>query len=122
MTRETVRGRQDARWASRRGAAPQSGIQPQQNGTHFSICRRPTTRTEPGTHTRDLSLRSTSVHIVSSDSSFLFVKISLIRSASSSAVAPRRMVPLMGHVSTRMFPPAYEYVVSQRTWRAALGR
>ena len=36
---------------------------------HISIWRRPMTETEPSLQMRDLSLRSTSVHIVSSDSS-----------------------------------------------------
>ena len=37
---------------------------------YISIWRRPMTRTEPGSQTRLLSLRSTSEHMVSSDSSF----------------------------------------------------
>ena len=82
------------------------------NLLYFSICRRPITLTEPGLQIRDLSLRSTSVHIVSSLSSFLLVRISLMRSASSSASAPRRIVPEMGHVSTRI---PFCGVVSQRT-------
>ena len=68
---------------------------------YISICRRPITWTEPARQIRLLSLRSTSVHIVSSDSSFLSDRICLIRSASSSASRPRRIVPEIGHVSQR---------------------
>ena len=68
---------------------------------YISICRRPITWTEPARQIRLLSLRSTSVHIVSSDSSFLSDKICLIRSASSNASRPRRIVPEIGHVSQR---------------------
>ena len=68
---------------------------------YISIWRRPITRTEPGSQTRDLSLRSTSVHIVSSDSSFSELSSALICSASSIALPPRRIVPEIGQVSTR---------------------
>mmetsp|Transcript_18637 Transcript_18637/g.25615 ORF Transcript_18637/g.25615 Transcript_18637/m.25615 type:complete len:212 (-) Transcript_18637:179-814(-) len=68
---------------------------------YISICRRPSTCTLPGTQMRLLSLRSTSVHMVSSLSSFRFPSRSLIRRASSSASRPRAIVPEMGQVSTR---------------------
>ena len=57
------------------------------------------TWTEPARQMRDLSLRSTSVHMVSSLSSFLSASRVLMFSASSSAFAPRRIVPEIGHVS-----------------------
>ena len=59
------------------------------------------TWTLPGSQMRDLSLRSTSVHMVSSDSSFDELSSALMRSASSMGSRPRAMVPEMGHVSTR---------------------
>ena len=59
------------------------------------------TRTLPGSHTRDLSLRSTSVHMVSSDASFSEVRSLRICSASPMASAPRATVPEMGQVSIR---------------------
>mmetsp|Transcript_39807 Transcript_39807/g.112494 ORF Transcript_39807/g.112494 Transcript_39807/m.112494 type:complete len:234 (+) Transcript_39807:1207-1908(+) len=59
------------------------------------------TCTVPCSQIRDLSFRSTSVHIVISDSSFGSVRICLMFCASSRAFLPRRIVPLMGHVSTR---------------------
>ncbi len=68
---------------------------------YISICRRPITRTLPGTQTRDLSLRSTSVHMVSSDSSLAELSSDRMFSASSSGSVPRRMVPEIGQVSTR---------------------
>mmetsp|Transcript_81304 Transcript_81304/g.218655 ORF Transcript_81304/g.218655 Transcript_81304/m.218655 type:complete len:239 (+) Transcript_81304:761-1477(+) len=68
---------------------------------YISICRRPMTCTDPGLQMRDLSLRSTSVHMVSSLSSLRLLRSVRMFSASSMAVAPREMVPLMGHVSMR---------------------
>jgi hypothetical protein len=52
--------------------------------------RRASSRTEPGSQTRALSLRSTSVHIVSSTSSFSELISALSRAASSIASLPRR--------------------------------
>src|SRR5205823_3814125 len=52
---------------------------------YISIWRRPMTLTLPATQTRDLSLRSTSVHIVNSLSSFFELSSSRICSASSIA-------------------------------------
>ena len=66
---------------------------------YISICLRPMTCTDPALQMRDLSLRSTSVHMVSSLSSFLSLRICLMFSASSSASRPRRMVPEIGQVS-----------------------
>mmetsp|Transcript_13140 Transcript_13140/g.43880 ORF Transcript_13140/g.43880 Transcript_13140/m.43880 type:complete len:296 (-) Transcript_13140:352-1239(-) len=71
---------------------------------YISICRLPSTATEPGTQMRDLSLRSTSVHIVSSDSSLVEPSSSRTCEASSRASAPRSIVPEIGHVSTRSLP------------------
>ena len=68
---------------------------------YISICRRPITRTLPGTQTRDLSFRSTSVHMVSSDSSLAELSSSRMFSASARGSAPRRIVPEIGQVSTR---------------------
>ena len=68
---------------------------------YISICRRPITRTLPGTQTRDLSFRSTSVHMVSSDSSLAELSSSRMFSASPRGSAPRRIVPEIGQVSTR---------------------
>ncbi len=68
---------------------------------YISIWRRPMTWTLPGTQTRDLSLRSTSVHMVSSDSSFGEPSRVRMFSASSSGPAPRGIVPEIGQVSTR---------------------
>ena len=68
---------------------------------YISICRRPMTLTVPGTQTRDLSLRSTSVHMVSSDSSLEESSSVRMFSASSSGPAPRAIVPEIGQVSTR---------------------
>ena len=68
---------------------------------YISICRRPITRTLPGTQTRDLSLRSTSVHMVSSDSSLAEPSSTAMLAASSSGSAPRAIVPEIGQVSTR---------------------
>ena len=68
---------------------------------YISICRRPMTFTDPGTHTRDLSLRSTSVHMVSSDSSLADRSSVTMFAASSSGSAPRAIVPEIGQVSTR---------------------
>ena len=65
--------------------------------------RRPITLTEPGSQMRDLSLRSTSVHMVSSDSSFSEFSSVRIWRASAIGSAPRRMVPEIGQVST-LFP------------------
>ena len=66
---------------------------------YISICRRPMTLTVPGTQTRDLSLRSTSVHMVSSDSSLAESSSVRMFSASSSGPAPRAIVPEIGQVS-----------------------
>ena len=68
---------------------------------YISIWRRPMTWTEPGTQMRDLSLRSTSVHMVSSDSSLTLVRRVRMASASSTGLAPRAIVPEIGQVSTR---------------------
>ncbi len=68
---------------------------------YISIWRRPMTRTLPGTQTRDLSLRSTSVHMVSSDSSLAELSSARMFSASPSGSSPRAIVPEIGHVSTR---------------------
>ena len=68
---------------------------------YISIWRRPITLTLPGTDTRDLSLRSTSVHMVSSDSSLAELSRVRMFSASPRGSAPRRIVPEIGHVSTR---------------------
>jgi hypothetical protein len=54
------------------------------------------TCTEPGLQMRDLSLRSTSVHMVSSDSSFFELSSVWICCASPIASAPRLMVPGRG--------------------------
>ena len=59
------------------------------------------TRTLPGSQMRALSLRSTSVHMVSSASSLADSSSRRIWAASSSASRPRAMVPAMGAVSTR---------------------
>mmetsp|Transcript_27916 Transcript_27916/g.59763 ORF Transcript_27916/g.59763 Transcript_27916/m.59763 type:complete len:220 (-) Transcript_27916:676-1335(-) len=71
---------------------------------YISIWRRPMTWTDPGSQMRDLSLRSTSVHMVSSLSSFWFIMSDLTRRASSRASAPRATVPEIGQVSTRIAP------------------
>ena len=55
----------------------------------------------PGTQIRDLSLRSTSVHIVSSDSSLGEASSARMASASPSGSSPRAIVPAIGQVSTR---------------------
>ena len=68
---------------------------------YISICRRPMTCTEPGRQTRDLSLRSTSVHMVSSDSSFSELSSARICAASEIGSPPRAIVPEIGQVSTR---------------------
>mmetsp|Transcript_47538 Transcript_47538/g.133828 ORF Transcript_47538/g.133828 Transcript_47538/m.133828 type:complete len:218 (+) Transcript_47538:1160-1813(+) len=68
---------------------------------YISICRRPMTFTVPCLQIRDLSFRSTSVHMVISDSSFGSARMVLMFSASSKASLPLRIVPLMGQVSTR---------------------
>ena len=68
---------------------------------YISICRRPMTRTEPGSQTRLLSLRSTSEHMVSSLSSFFELSSLRICSLSEIASSPRRIVPEIGQVSTR---------------------
>ena len=57
--------------------------------------------TLPGSQTRDLSLRSTSVHMVSSDSSLFELSSVRICSASLDGSPPRAIVPEIGHVSTR---------------------
>ena len=70
----------------------------------ISICRRPITSTVPGTQTRALSLRSTSVHMVSSDSSLVEESRVRIWWASAIGFSPRSMVPDTGVVSTRYRP------------------
>src|SRR3982750_1945556 len=55
---------------------------------YISIWRRPITRTEPGLQMRDLSLRSTSVHIVSSDSSLVEFRSSRMLAAAAGGSAP----------------------------------
>ena len=59
------------------------------------------TLTVPGTQTRDLSLRSTSVHMVSSDSSLSELISAAMFSASRRASPVRWAVPEIGQVSTR---------------------
>ncbi len=54
----------------------------------------------PGSQTRALSLRSTSVHMLSSNSSFSEFKSWRICSASPIASVPRAIVPEIGQVST----------------------
>jgi hypothetical protein len=68
---------------------------------YISICLRPITCTLPGTQTRDLSFLSTSVHMVSSDSSLADPSSLAMLAASSSGSAPRAIVPEIGQVSTR---------------------
>ena len=68
----------------------------------------PNILTVPGLHILLLSLRSTSVHMVSSLSSFLFESSFFTCSASSRGSPPLSMVPEMGHVSTRI--PANDVV------------
>ena len=77
---------------------------------YISIWRRPITRTDPGSQTRDLSLRSTSVHMVSSDSSFCELSSARICRASAMASPPRAMVPEIGQVSTRSPLDAHEHL------------
>ena len=84
---------------------------------YISICRRPITRTLPGTHTRDLSLRSTSVHMVSSDSSLAESSRARMLAASSSGSSPRRIVPEIGQVSTRS-PVTRTYISGRRADQA----
>src|SRR5437899_1079818 len=76
---------------------------------YISICRRPITRTLPGRQIRDLSLRSTSVHIVSSDSSFSELSSRWICAASPSGSSPRAIVAEIGQVSTRS-PSTLTYI------------
>ncbi len=83
---------------------------------YISICRRPITCTLPGTQTRDLSLRSTSVHMVSSDSSLAEPSSLAMLAASSSGSAPRAMVPEIGHVSTRS-PATRTYISGEAPTR-----
>ena len=59
------------------------------------------TLTDPASQILDLSLRSTSVHMVSSLSSFLLLRMAWMFFASSSASAPLATVPEIGQVSTR---------------------
>src|SRR6266480_6116101 len=68
---------------------------------YISIWRRPITVTLPGTQTLALSLRSTSVHMVSSDSSLGELSSARMLAASASGSSPRAIVPEMGQVSTR---------------------
>ncbi len=68
---------------------------------YSSIWRRPMTLMLPGTQIRDLSLRSTSVHMVSSDSSLGESSSSRMAAASPMGSAPRAIVPAIGQVSTR---------------------
>ena len=63
----------------------------------------------PGTQTRALSLRSTSVHMLSSNSSFSEFSNCRICSASPIASTPRAMVPEIGQVSTRRPSRAHEH-------------
>src|SRR5262249_28327909 len=81
--------------------------------------RRPITRTVPGTQIRDLSLRSTSVHIVSSDSSFDEDSNFRICVASLIESDPRGMVPAMGQVSTRL-PETRTYISGDAPIRYSL--
>ena len=68
------------------------------------------TFTVPGSQTRDLSLRSTSVHMVSSDSSLAELSSSRMLSASRSGSPVRCAVPEMGQVSTRCAFHAHEHL------------
>ena len=68
---------------------------------YISIWRCPITRTLSASHTRDLSARSTSMHMVSSDSAFSELSSARIRRASSIASLPRATVPAMGQLSMR---------------------
>ncbi len=83
---------------------------------YISICRRPMTRTLPGTQMRDLSLRSTSVHIVSSDSSLAEFSSATICAASPIASLPRAIVPEIGQVSTRS-PSTRTYISGEAPTR-----
>ncbi len=74
------------------------------------------TLTLPATQTRDLSLRSTSVHIVNSLSSFFELSSSRMRSASSRASRPRLIVPLIGQVSMRL-PSTRTYISGEADTR-----
>ncbi len=83
---------------------------------YISIWRRPITRTLPGTQMRDLSLRSTSVHIVSSDSSLAELSSAWIWAASAMASRPRAIVPEIGQVSTRS-PSTRTYISGEAPTR-----
>ena len=74
------------------------------------------TRTEPGSQMRDLSLRSTSVHMVSSASSLAELSSFAIWAASPSASLPRAMVPEIGQVSTRR-PSTRTYISGEAATR-----
>ena len=86
---------------------------------YISICRRPITRTLPGTQTRALSLRSTSVHMVSSDSSLAEPISRAMLTASSIGSAPRATVPEIGQVSTRS-PLTRTYISGEAPTRYSL--
>jgi hypothetical protein len=60
-------------------------------------------------HTRDLSLRSTSEHMVSSDSSLAELSSARMLSASRSGSPERRAVPAIGQVSTWSSFHAHEH-------------
>src|SRR5437588_186599 len=68
-------------------------VQQRRPGAH---ARHAVPRTVPGRQTLALSLRSTSVHMVSSDSSLTESSSCRIRAASSRASCPLAMVPLIG--------------------------
>mmetsp|Transcript_34126 Transcript_34126/g.79995 ORF Transcript_34126/g.79995 Transcript_34126/m.79995 type:complete len:231 (-) Transcript_34126:1900-2592(-) len=86
---------------------------------YISIWRLPSTLTLPGSHILLLSLRSTSVHIVSSLSSLTLLSSSLMFCASSIGVSPRVMVPDMGHVST-LLPLVRTYISGEAPTRYSL--
>jgi len=73
-------------------------------------------RVEAGTQMRDLSLRSTSVHIVSSDSSLAELSSARIWAASAMASRPRAIVPEIGQVSTRS-PATRTYISGEAPTR-----
>ena len=74
------------------------------------------TRTLPGIAMRDLSLRSTSVHIVSSDASLAELRSARIWAASPIGSRPRAMVPEIGQVSTRS-PSTRTYISGEAPTR-----
>ena len=78
-----------------------------------SISRRPITCTEPGAQTRDLSLRSTSVHMLSSNSSFSQgagfgrrAEMDFVRSAVETAKAMQPRTRILRVAVLRKLPPS----------------